>query len=49
MANVIDKETIIKAICEVLDIDYEEIKDKLPKSEMELNQEAEKLLEGTEV
>ena len=49
VANVIDKETIIKAICEVLDIDYEEIKDRLPKSEMELNQEAEKLLEGTEV
>ena len=46
VANVIDKETIIKAICEVLDIDYEEIKDKLPKSEMEINQEAEALLNG---
>ena len=28
--SVLDDETIVKAICEVLDIDYEEIKDKLP-------------------
>lgn len=30
LANVIDNETILQLICEVLDIDYEEIKDKLP-------------------
>lgn len=30
VAAVLDNETIVKAICEVLDIDYEEIKDKLP-------------------
>lgn len=33
LANVFDQETIIQAICEILDIDYEEIKDKLPESE----------------
>lgn len=30
VAAVLDDETIVKAICEVLDIDYEEIKGKLP-------------------
>lgn len=30
VAAVLDDETVVKAICEVLDIDYEEIKDKLP-------------------
>lgn len=30
LANVFDQKTIIRAICEILDIDYEEIKDKLP-------------------
>lgn len=33
LANVFDQETIIQAICEILDIDYEEIKDKLPDDE----------------
>lgn len=33
VAAVLDDETIVKAICEVLDIDYEEIKDKLPSSD----------------
>lgn len=33
LANVFDNETIIQAICEVLDIDYEEIKDKLPEKD----------------
>lgn len=46
IAQNFDKETILKLICEQLDIDYNEIKDKLPKSEMELNQEAEELLNG---
>lgn len=46
LAQTLDKETIVKAICEQLDIDYKEIKDKLPKSEAELNEEAQKLLVG---
>lgn len=33
LANVLDQETIIRAICEILDIDYDEIADKLPESE----------------
>lgn len=33
LANVFDQETIIQAICEIFDIDYEEIKDKLPENE----------------
>ena len=48
VASVIDKETIIKGICEQLEINYEDIKDKLPKSEMELNREAEAMLNGGE-
>lgn len=34
-ANVMDSETILQKICEVLDIDYEEIKDKVPKEEID--------------
>ncbi len=30
LANVFDQETIIQGICEILDIDYKEIKDRLP-------------------
>lgn len=33
VANILDDETIIRSICAILDIDYEEIKDKLPKDE----------------
>lgn len=33
LANVLDNETVIQSICEILEIDYEEIKDKLPKDE----------------
>lgn len=33
VANVLDDETVVKAICDWLDIDYEEIKDKLPAKE----------------
>lgn len=32
-ANLLDDETVIEAICNILDIDYEEIKDKLPERE----------------
>ena len=31
VASTLDDETVVKAICDVLDIDYDEIKDKLPK------------------
>ncbi len=30
LASTLDQETIVKNICDVLDIDYEDIKDKLP-------------------
>lgn len=54
VASMFDDETIIKAICDWLDIDYDEIKDKLPKEE-ESTEEAQKVLDnintddGTEV
>ena len=34
-ANVMDSETILQRICDVLDIDYEEIKDKVPKEDVD--------------
>ena len=36
LRETLDDETLIKAICEALDIDYEEIKDKLPEDEERL-------------
>lgn len=33
LANILDNETVVKNICEILDIDYDEIKDKLPQDE----------------
>jgi uncharacterized protein YpuA (DUF1002 family) len=33
LANTLDDETIVQSICEILDIDYTEIKDKLPQPE----------------
>ena len=33
LANVLDDDTIVKNICDVLDLDYEKIKDQLPKDE----------------
>lgn len=44
LANVLDEETIIQAICEILDIDYEEIKSKLPKKEETNTEQAEQVL-----
>lgn len=44
LASVIDKDTLLKNICDILEIDYEEIKDKLPKSESEIMDEVEKQL-----
>lgn len=44
LANVLDEETIVQAICEILDIDYEEIKSKLPKDEEKNAEQTEKIL-----
>ena len=33
LATYLDEETLMQNICDILDIDYEEIKDKLPKPE----------------
>ena len=41
----LDDETVIKAICSILDIDYEKIKDKLPEGE-ESTLAVKKMLEG---
>jgi hypothetical protein len=41
VANVLDDETVIQTICDILDIDYEEIKDKLPKDEEQVTKLAE--------
>ena len=40
LASVLDHDTIVQKICDVLDVDYEEIKDKLPQQEvMELGED----------
>lgn len=44
LAAQLDDETIVKAICEVMDLDYEEIKDKLPKDDTYSLDEAQKQL-----
>lgn len=44
LANVLDDETVIQTICEILDIDYEEIKGKLPNDEEKGAEETQKLL-----
>lgn len=45
LANVLDDETIIQNICEILDLDYESIKDKLPEKDDDLTQQ-EDILDG---
>lgn len=45
LANVLDDETIIQNICEILDLDYETIKDKLPEKEDDMTQQ-EDILDG---
>lgn len=45
VANTIDDETVIQSICSILDIDYEEIKDKLAVGEKD-TESAQKTLEG---
>ena len=44
LANVLDSETIIHAICDILEIDYEDIKDKLPEDEIGNTEQAEQIL-----
>ncbi len=46
LANVLDNETIIKAICEILDIDYEDIEDKLPGNEALETEQTEQVLKN---
>lgn len=46
VANVLDDETVIQTICDILDIDYEEIKDKLPKDEEEDAKQVEQKLDN---
>ena len=46
LSNILDDETIIQQICDILDIDYEEIKDKLPVKEEENTEQAEQMLNG---
>lgn len=46
LAEKLDDETIIQLICEQLDIDYEDIKDKLPKPEEQATMEAQNVLNG---
>lgn len=46
LAATLDNETIVRGICDVLDIDYEEIKDKIPDDpEIQLKEE-EKIIDG---
>ena len=44
LAQVLDQETVIQLICEQLDIDYNEIKDKLPKQEAQESYQAMEVL-----
>lgn len=44
IASKFDNETVMQKLCEVLDIDYEEVKDKLPKDNPDLNKLSEKLV-----
>ena len=46
LANTLDDETVIRMICDVLDIDYEEIKDKLPAQEEADTKNAQKVIDG---
>ena len=46
LAQVLDSETVIQLICEQLDIDYNEIKDKLPKNEVDDAYKAKEVLNG---
>lgn len=49
VAATLDNETIVKGICEILDVDYEEIKDKLPVNEEDETSQALQDLENVEL
>jgi len=49
IAAQLDSETLIQMICDVLDIDYDDIKDKLPKDEEADTQNAQNALNGIQV
>lgn len=49
LRETLDDETLIKAICEALDIDYEEIKDKLPEDEEKAVKGTQDILDGVNV
>ena len=46
LAQVLDSETVVQLICEQLDIDYNEIKNKLPKNEVDDAYKAKEVLNG---
>lgn len=49
LVNTLDDETIVQLICDCLDINYEDIKDKLPEDDLYNNTEAQNTLEGVVV
>ena len=49
LATLLDKETLMQNICDILDIDYEDIKDKLPDPEADDPYAAQDVLNGVEV
>lgn len=46
LANTLDSETVIQMLCDTLDIDYMDIKDKLPSDEEKATDEAQAVLDG---
>ena len=48
VAATLDDETVVKSICEILEIDYEDIKDKLPKQDYGTEQ-AQGILDGVQI
>lgn len=48
VAATLDDETVVKSICEILEIDYEEIKEKLPKQDYGTEQ-AQGILDGVQI
>jgi hypothetical protein len=48
LATYLDEETLMQNICDILDIDYEEIKDKLPKREEEDPYAAQSVLDAVQ-
>ena len=49
LASTLDNETIVQGICEILDLDYEELKSKLPKQAEEETEEAAAAVEAIPV